>query len=92
MSATANPRSKSDQSELQASILPGLIKSFGSTFMFGAFLKLVNDALTFASPQILKYENFIILLFFYYYIVIHVKSPTTALNVIATVIFLFLGS
>ncbi|XP_058124357.1 multidrug resistance-associated protein 1 isoform X3 [Anopheles coustani] len=37
-----------------ASILPALIKTFGGTFLFGSFLKLGQDLLTFASPQILK--------------------------------------
>lgn len=38
----------------QASILPALIKAFGGTFVFGSCLKLVQDLMTFASPQILK--------------------------------------
>lgn len=38
----------------QASILPALVKAFGGTFLFGSCLKLVQDLLTFASPQILK--------------------------------------
>lgn len=37
-----------------SSILPALVKAFGGTFLFGSCLKLVNDLLTFASPQILK--------------------------------------
>ncbi|XP_067207174.1 multidrug resistance-associated protein 1 isoform X3 [Linepithema humile] len=37
-----------------ASILPPICKAFGATFMFGAFLKLVQDIMTFISPQILK--------------------------------------
>ncbi|XP_055613859.1 multidrug resistance-associated protein 1-like isoform X4 [Uranotaenia lowii] len=37
-----------------ASILPALIKAFGPTFAFGSFLKLFQDLLTFASPQILR--------------------------------------
>lgn len=37
-----------------ASILPALCKAFGSTFVFGAFLKLFQDLLSFVSPQILK--------------------------------------
>lgn len=37
-----------------ASILPALIKAFGGTFMMGSCLKLVNDLMTFISPQILK--------------------------------------
>ncbi|CAH1990666.1 unnamed protein product [Acanthoscelides obtectus] len=37
----------------QASVLPALIKSFGPIYLFGAFLKLLQDLLTFVSPQIL---------------------------------------
>ncbi|XP_030761803.1 multidrug resistance-associated protein 1 isoform X2 [Sitophilus oryzae] len=37
----------------EASILPALLKSFGPMFLFGAVLKLVQDLLTFVSPQIL---------------------------------------
>ena len=43
------------EEQQQASILPGLVKSFGPTFIFAALLKLVNDALIFVSPHILKY-------------------------------------
>lgn len=42
-------------SKKQASILPALIKTFGPMFLFGAFLKLIQDLLTFVSPQILRY-------------------------------------
>ena len=38
----------------QASILPAICKAFGPTFLFGSILKLVNDVLTFVSPQILR--------------------------------------
>ncbi|XP_046591582.1 multidrug resistance-associated protein 1 isoform X10 [Neodiprion lecontei] len=38
-----------------ASILPALCKAFGPTFLFGSLLKLSQDILTFASPQILKF-------------------------------------
>ncbi|KRT79870.1 ABC transporter ATP-binding protein [Oryctes borbonicus] len=38
----------------QASILPALVKTFGPMFLFGAFLKLVQDILTFVSPQVLR--------------------------------------
>ncbi|CRL00438.1 CLUMA_CG013703, isoform B [Clunio marinus] len=37
-----------------ASILPALIKAFGGTFLFGSCLKLFQDVLTFASPQVLR--------------------------------------
>ena len=37
-----------------ASILPPLIKAFGTTFLFGSCLKLFQDVLTFASPQVLR--------------------------------------
>lgn len=42
------------KSKKQASIMPALVKAFGGTFLFGSCLKLVQDVLTFASPQILK--------------------------------------
>lgn len=43
-----------------ASILPALCKAFGPTFLFGALLKLVQDLLTFVSPQLLSWLiNFI---------------------------------
>ncbi|XP_054263384.1 multidrug resistance-associated protein 1 isoform X4 [Macrosteles quadrilineatus] len=38
----------------QASILMPLCKAFGSTFLFGSFLKLAQDLLTFVSPQLLR--------------------------------------
>ncbi|XP_068898241.1 multidrug resistance-associated protein 1 isoform X6 [Tenebrio molitor] len=44
----------SSSSKKQASILLALIKAFGPTFVFGAVLKLVQDLLTFVSPQILN--------------------------------------
>lgn len=37
-----------------ASILPALVKAFGGTFLFGSCLKLFQDVLTFASPQVLR--------------------------------------
>jgi ATP-binding cassette, subfamily C (CFTR/MRP), member 1 len=37
-----------------SSIVPALVKAFGGTFLFGSVLKLVNDLMTFVSPQILK--------------------------------------
>ncbi|KAG5890605.1 hypothetical protein JTB14_005118 [Gonioctena quinquepunctata] len=37
----------------QASVLPALLKCFGTMYMFGASLKLVQDLLTFVSPQVL---------------------------------------
>ncbi|XP_025410477.1 multidrug resistance-associated protein 1 isoform X2 [Sipha flava] len=39
----------------EASILPALCKSFGRTFLFGSFLKIIEDCLVFVSPQVLKY-------------------------------------
>ncbi|XP_050541854.1 multidrug resistance-associated protein 1 isoform X1 [Daktulosphaira vitifoliae] len=42
-------------SQHQASIFPTLCKSFGSTFLFGSFLKVIEDCLVFISPQVLKY-------------------------------------
>lgn len=38
----------------QASVLPAVCKAFGATFLFGSLLKLVQDVLTFVSPQLLK--------------------------------------
>lgn len=38
----------------EASILPALCKSFGRTFLFGSFLKIIEDCLVFVSPQVLK--------------------------------------
>ncbi|XP_055375696.1 multidrug resistance-associated protein 1 isoform X7 [Condylostylus longicornis] len=38
----------------QASIMPPIIKSFGGIFLFGSALKLINDILTFVSPQLLR--------------------------------------
>eukprot|EP00102_Acyrthosiphon_pisum_P020987 XP_016658197.1 PREDICTED: multidrug resistance-associated protein 1 isoform X4 [Acyrthosiphon pisum] len=43
------------KSQNEASILPALCKSFGRTFMFGTFLKIIEDCLVFVSPQVLKY-------------------------------------
>ncbi|XP_022169430.1 multidrug resistance-associated protein 1-like isoform X2 [Myzus persicae] len=46
---------ESHQNQYKVSILPVLCKSFGSTFLFGSFLKLIVDCLTFISPQVLRY-------------------------------------
>lgn len=46
-----NPEQKKKR---QASILPPIIKAFGPTFLFGAILKLVQDVMTFISPQLLR--------------------------------------
>ncbi|CAI6346527.1 unnamed protein product [Macrosiphum euphorbiae] len=43
------------QNQYKVSILPVLCKSFGSTFLFGSFLKLIDDCLVFVSPQVLKH-------------------------------------
>ncbi|XP_058451157.1 multidrug resistance-associated protein 1 isoform X4 [Malaya genurostris] len=45
---------KTTKTKKIASILPALVKAFGRTFAFGSFLKLAQDLLTFASPQILR--------------------------------------
>lgn len=37
-----------------ASVLPPLCKAFGPIFMFGVMLKVLQDVMTFISPQILK--------------------------------------
>ncbi|XP_044734303.1 multidrug resistance-associated protein 1 isoform X4 [Chrysoperla carnea] len=42
------------QNKKIASILPALCKAFGPTFVLGSLLKLIQDVLTFASPQLLK--------------------------------------
>lgn len=38
----------------QASVLPAICKAFGPTFLFGSFMKLIQDFLNFVNPQILK--------------------------------------
>ncbi|XP_029344396.1 multidrug resistance-associated protein 1 isoform X2 [Acyrthosiphon pisum] len=43
------------KNQYKVSILPVLCKSFGSTFLFGSFLRLIVDCLIFVSPQVLKY-------------------------------------
>ncbi|XP_060530036.1 multidrug resistance-associated protein 1-like isoform X5 [Cylas formicarius] len=48
----------------EASILPALFRSFGPIFVFGSCLKLVQDVLTFVSPQVLGF------------IITFVKNPT----------------
>ncbi|KAL5281122.1 ABCC2.2 family protein [Megaselia abdita] len=45
---------KSTKAKKDSSILPSICKSFGGVFLFGSFLKLINDLLMFASPEILK--------------------------------------
>ena len=37
-----------------ASILPAICKAFGATFLFGSFMKFIQDIMTFISPQILR--------------------------------------
>uniref|UniRef100_A0A1Q3FWR2 ABC-type glutathione-S-conjugate transporter n=2 Tax=Culex tarsalis TaxID=7177 RepID=A0A1Q3FWR2_CULTA len=51
---TARVDFKTTKTKKIASILPALVKAFGPTFAFGSFLKLGQDVLTFASPQILR--------------------------------------
>ncbi|XP_044754614.1 multidrug resistance-associated protein 1 isoform X1 [Coccinella septempunctata] len=51
---TGNVAFFNNPNKKEASILPVLVKSFGSTFFFGAFLKLIQDLLSFVSPQILS--------------------------------------
>lgn len=43
-----------DRKKKVSSILPALCKAFGATFLFGAVLKLIQDIMTFISPQLLK--------------------------------------
>jgi ATP-binding cassette, subfamily C (CFTR/MRP), member 1 len=52
--SSASVNFASSKPKKTASIVPALIKAFGGTFVFGSCLKLVQDVLTFASPQILK--------------------------------------
>ncbi|CAK9795197.1 Multidrug resistance-associated protein 1 [Anthophora quadrimaculata] len=50
----------SGQKKKISSILPPLCKAFGTTFLFGALLKFIQDLSIFASPQILRFLiNFI---------------------------------
>lgn len=42
------------KSTKQASIIPAICKAFGPTFMFGVLLKLIQDIMTFVSPQLLR--------------------------------------
>ncbi|XP_022900245.2 multidrug resistance-associated protein 1 isoform X2 [Onthophagus taurus] len=44
----------SNKEKKQASILPAMVYAFGPPFLFGAFLKLLQDILTFVSPQLLR--------------------------------------
>lgn len=52
--SSASVNFSSGKAKKPASILPALIKAFGGTFLFGSCLKLFQDVLTFASPQILR--------------------------------------
>ncbi|KOC70044.1 Multidrug resistance-associated protein 1 [Habropoda laboriosa] len=45
----------SGQRKKVSSILPPLCKAFGTTFLFGALLKFIQDISIFASPQILRF-------------------------------------
>lgn len=45
---------RDNKNQKEASILPALCKSFGRTFLFGTFLKVIEDCLVFVSPQVLK--------------------------------------
>ncbi|KAG6453079.1 multidrug resistance-associated protein 1 isoform X4 [Manduca sexta] len=51
---SASVNFKPENEKKPASILPALCLAFGGQFLFGAFLKLVNDTLMFLSPQLLK--------------------------------------
>ncbi|XP_045474208.1 multidrug resistance-associated protein 1 isoform X6 [Harmonia axyridis] len=53
-SDTGNVAFFNNPNKKEASVLSVLVKSFGSTFFFGAFLKLIQDLLSFVSPQILS--------------------------------------
>lgn len=45
---------KYTKAKQNSSIFPAICKSFGGVFLFGSLLKLMNDLLMFASPEILK--------------------------------------
>ncbi|KAL5244983.1 hypothetical protein ACI65C_012393 [Semiaphis heraclei] len=51
----SSPANYSHQNQYNVSILSVLCKSFGSTFLFGSFLKLIVDCLIFVSPQVLRH-------------------------------------
>ncbi|CAH2108143.1 unnamed protein product [Euphydryas editha] len=51
---SASVNFKPDKERKPASILPALCLAFGGQFLFGAFLKLINDLLMFISPQVLR--------------------------------------
>ncbi|XP_041981791.1 multidrug resistance-associated protein 1 isoform X4 [Aricia agestis] len=51
-SASVNFKPESERKP--ASILPALCMAFGGQFLFGAFMKLINDCFMFISPQLLK--------------------------------------
>jgi ATP-binding cassette subfamily C (CFTR/MRP) protein 1 len=52
-------KGKSKTSNELTSILPCLIKLFGPSFLFGAFMKLVNDLLGFFAPFLLEYVKYL---------------------------------
>lgn len=45
---------KASKTKKDSSVLPAICKSFAGIFLFGAFLELIKDILTFASPEILR--------------------------------------
>lgn len=45
---------KASKAKKNSSVWPAICKSFAGIFLFGAFLEVVKDVLTFASPEILK--------------------------------------
>ncbi|XP_026315311.1 multidrug resistance-associated protein 1-like isoform X2 [Hyposmocoma kahamanoa] len=51
ISASMNFKPESERKP--ASVLPALCLAFGAQFLFGSVLKLINDILTFVSPQLL---------------------------------------
>jgi len=56
---TENCRRNAANAEKQvtASVFSTLLRCFGPAFVFGSLLKLVQDLLTFVSPQVLKYVD-----------------------------------
>ncbi|KAI5710680.1 hypothetical protein M8J75_010653 [Diaphorina citri] len=53
--STRPPQDTSKKPPAKASIVGALCKTFGPTFLFGSSLKLIQDLLTFVSPQILSW-------------------------------------
>jgi len=48
------------EKQVTASVFSTLLRCFGPAFVFGSLLKLVQDLLTFVSPQVLKYVDILL--------------------------------